>query len=211
MRPILTFVLAFTFSVTFGYTDGNDDSELLIEREGNLIYVLDFKEGDKIKLFEVNSGEHILSKTRGQIDLSQLPVGEYLLENNEGKSVVIRKNALQLVVQHVLGDSFVVEQDSQYNKNNESLNSVEDLKNHYIKIEGRLLSIDRDVDVIKVTEFKEGDKIKLFELDSQVHVISKTTDTIDLSQLPIGVYLLENNRGQSVVIEKVVDNSYSGI
>ena len=57
-----------------------------------------------------------------------------------------------------------------------------------------------------VLDFEEGDVIKLFEVKNTVHILSKTINVVDLSQLPAGIYFLENNKGESVVLEKFLDN-----
>ncbi|WP_298313436.1 hypothetical protein [uncultured Aquimarina sp.] len=195
--------LAFIFSLLF-FTNLNariEDNNLEIAREGLVVVVIDFKEGDKIKLFEVETGDHILSKTRGQIDLSQLPSGKYLLENNEGKSVVIEKTDFDIVIEEELGTEYIVEVDSDRMPVN-NMSVEEELEEYYLTSEVNPLSITRDGDLITVMDFEEGDKIKLFEVVDKVHILSKTTKLVDLTQLPTGKYILENDRGQAVMIEK---------
>ncbi|MDY8134103.1 hypothetical protein [Aquimarina sp. 2201CG5-10] len=176
------------------------DDTLRIERDGLVVSVVDFQEGDKLKLFEVESGDHILSKTRGQIDLSMLPVGKYLLENSEGKSVVIEKTNEALVLEEALGDEYVVS-DSERDMNG-SADLAEELGNYYVNSESNILNIEREGDIITVVDFAEGDKIKLFEVKYTVHILSKSVGIVDLSQLPVGKYVLENNKGESIVVEK---------
>ncbi|AXT53283.1 hypothetical protein D1818_21550 [Aquimarina sp. BL5] len=195
--------LAFIFGLLF-FTNLNariEDNNLEIAREGLVVVVIDFKEGDKIKLFEVETGDHILSKTRGQIDLSQLPSGKYLLENNEGKSVVIEKTDFDIVIEEELGTEYIVEVDSDRMPVN-NMSVEEELEEYYLTSEVNPLSITRDGDLITVMDFEEGDKIKLFEVVDKVHILSKTTKLVDLTQLPTGKYILENDRGQAVMIEK---------
>ncbi|WP_299245655.1 hypothetical protein [uncultured Aquimarina sp.] len=195
--------LAFIFSLLF-FTNLNariEDDSLEIAREGLVVVVVDFKEGDKIKLFEVETGDHILSKTRGQIDLSQLPSGKYLLENNEGKSVVIEKTDLDIFIEEELGTDYIVEVDSDSMPINDK-SVEEELEEYYLTSEVNPLSITREGDLITVVDFEEGDKIKLFEVVDKVHILSKTTKLVDLTQLPTGKYILENDRGQAVMIEK---------
>ncbi|WP_299213899.1 hypothetical protein [uncultured Aquimarina sp.] len=195
--------LAFIFSLLF-FTNLNariEDNNLEIAREGLVVVVVDFKEGDKIKLFEVETGDHILSKTRGQIDLSQLPSGKYLLENNEGKSVVIEKTDFDIVIEEELGTEYIVEVDSDSMPVND-MSVEEELEEYYLTSEVNPLAITRDGDLITVVDFEEGDKIKLFEVVDKVHILSKTTKLVDLTQLPTGKYILENDRGQAVMIEK---------
>ncbi|WP_299261363.1 hypothetical protein [uncultured Aquimarina sp.] len=195
--------LAFIFSLLF-FINLNariEDDNLEIAREGLVVVVVNFKEGDKIKLFEVETGDHILSKTRGQIDLSQLPSGKYLLENNEGKSVVIEKTDLDIFIEEELGTDYIVEIDSDSMPVND-MSVEEELEEYYLTSEVNPLAITRDGDLITVVDFEEGDKIKLFEVVDKVHILSKTTKLVDLTQLPTGKYILENDRGQAIMIEK---------
>ncbi|GAA4270976.1 hypothetical protein U6A24_03670 [Aquimarina gracilis] len=182
----------------------NDDT-LTVEKDGLIVEVVDFQEGDKLKLFEVETGDHILSKTRAQIDLSQLPVGAYLLENNQGKSVVINRLEEDLKVDGAIDaihNEFLLERDSQRAYMDADIDVEEEYANYYENAETDLLAIEREGDIITVLYFEEGDKIKLFEVKNTVHILSKTTNFVDMSQLPAGVYVLENNKGESVVVEK---------
>ncbi len=185
----------------------NDDT-LTVEKDGLVVEVVDFEEGDKLKLFEVETGDHILSKTHGQIDLSQLPVGSYLLENNEGKSIVIDRLEEELKVDGAISaihNDFLLERDSKRIYMPAEIDVEQEYVQYYENAETNLLAIEREGDLITVVDFEEGDKIKLFEVKNTVHILSKTTNFVDLSQLPEGVYVLENSRGDSVVIEKFLD------
>ncbi|SHJ55247.1 hypothetical protein [Aquimarina spongiae] len=184
------------------------DGDLKVEKDGLVVVVLDFEEGDKIKLFEIETGEHILSKTHSEIDLSQLPIGSYLLENNEGQSVVIDRMEEELKVDgaiNAIHNDFLLERDSARAMVPAEIDVEQEYMHYYDNAETNLLAITREGDVITVQDFEEGDKIKLFEVKNTVHVLTKTTNFVDLSQLPAGVYVLENDRGDSVVVEKFVD------
>ncbi len=186
----------------------SNDDDLTVEKDGLVVEVIDFKEGDKLKLFEIETGDHILSKTHGQIDLSQLPVGSYLLENNEGKSIVIDRLEEELNVDGAISaihNDFLIERDSKRVYMPADINVEQEYVHYYENAETNLLAIEREGDVITVIDFVEGDKIKLFEVKNTVHILSKTSNFVDLSQLPIGVYVLENNKGESVVVEKYSD------
>ena len=184
------------------------DGDLKVEKDGLVVVVLDFEEGDKIKLFEIETGEHILSKTHSEIDLSQLPIGSYLLENNDGESVVIDRMEEELKVDgaiNAIHNDFLLERDSARVMVPAEIDVEQEYMHYYDNSETNLLAITREGDVITVEDFEEGDKIKLFEVKNTVHVLTKTTNFVDLSQLPAGVYVLENDRGDSVVVEKFVD------
>ncbi|EZH72927.1 hypothetical protein ATO12_22625 [Aquimarina atlantica] len=207
MKSIACFFSLFLFLNSYA----NDLDQILeVEKEGLVVVVVDFQDGDKIKLFEVESGDHILSKTHGEIDLSQLPMGSYLLENNQGQSVVIVRMEedinIEGAIENVESD-FVVEYDSERANMPSEVNVEEEFVHYYENSETNLLEITREGDFVTVVNFEEGDKIKLFEVKNTVHILSKTTNFVDLSQLPVGVYVLENNRGESVVVEKFVDNN----
>jgi len=197
----------FIFSLFFFLNNyaNNDDQTLSVEKDGLVVIVLDFEEGDKIKLFELETGDHILSKTYSQIDLSQLPVGSYLLENSYGKSVVINRLEEELNVDgaiETIHNDFLVEMDSKKALMPAEIDVEQEFIHYYDKTQTNLLAITREGDMITVVDFEEGDKIKLFELKNTVHILSKTTNYVDMSQLPEGVYVLENGNGDSVVIEK---------
>lgn len=200
----------FTYIITllfFINASANYVSDTLqIEKEGFIVSVVDFQEGDEIKLFEAETMVHVLSKTRGQVDLSMLPVGKYLLENNEGKSVIIEKGDQELIVDQALTDEYVVN-DSQFVDNKESYTTAEELNTYYTDTDSNLLDISREGDKITVLDFEEGDRIKLFEVKNTVHILTKSSYTVDLSQLPDGVYVLKNNRGKSIVVEKFSDDN----
>jgi len=197
MKTFLPILITFFIFITKASATDND---LHIEREGFTVTVIDFQDGDKIKLFEVETGDHVLSKTRGQIDLSQLPKGKYLLENNLGASVVVEKRETDIYIEEALGTDYIVEKDAISNRGNTDLE--EDLSNLYSASQANKLHIDRKGDLITIIDFEEGDKIKLFEVIDRVHVLSKTSEEVDLTQLAEGKYILENNKGQSVIVEK---------
>ncbi|TSE10649.1 MULTISPECIES: hypothetical protein [Aquimarina] len=203
-------LIAYIFSLfLFLNSYANDmDQSLEVEMDGLVVMVVDFQEGDKIKLFEVETGDHVLSKTHGEIDLSQLPMGSYLLENNEGRSVVIERLEEEISIEGVIEHSetdFVLENDSERTFVPADINVEQEFIHYYENAETNLLAVEREGDIVKVIDFEDGDKIKLFEVKNTVHVLSKTTNYVDLSQLPAGVYVLENDRGDSVVLEKFVD------
>ncbi len=206
MKTIMYFLSFFLFLGV--YANGNDET-LEVEKDGLVVEVVGFQEGDKIKLFEVATGDHILSKSHGQIDLSMLPVGDYLLENSEGKSTVIQRLETEINIEGIIAkvdNEFVLERDSERAYVSSDVNVEEEFINYYENTQTDLLEITREGDVVTVIDFEEGDKIKLFEVKDTVHILSKTTNFVDLSQLPAGVYVLENNKGESVVVEKFLSN-----
>ncbi|MEW7280080.1 hypothetical protein ABW636_15910 [Aquimarina sp. 2201CG1-2-11] len=207
MKSIVFFLISIFF---VGNICANDtDQSLEVEKEGLVVSVVNFEEGDKIKLFDVESGDHILSKTHGDIDLSQLPIGMYLLENTHGKSVMIERFEEEIQIEGVLetaNNDFVLERDSVRADMPSKVNEEEEFINYYENTQRDLLAIEREGDVITVVDFEEGDVIKLFEVKNTVHILSKTINIVDLSQLPAGIYFLENNKGESVVLEKFLDN-----
>ncbi|MFD2565344.1 hypothetical protein [Aquimarina rubra] len=90
MKKLLLIFSLMCATVLFG-NNGNDES-LIVRRNGNIITVVDFKDGDKVKLFELKTGKIITYKTkRGIFDLSQLPAGKYLLIDKDGRKVVVDK------------------------------------------------------------------------------------------------------------------------
>ncbi|MFC5046435.1 hypothetical protein ACFSTE_03550 [Aquimarina hainanensis] len=208
MRTTLLLITLFFVTNFYAFSDNN----LQVEFDGLTVVVVNFEEGDKIKLFEVETGDHVLSKTRGQIDLSQLPIGKYLLENNEGRSIVIERgeDEIYLEEEDVLGTDYMVAEDSERATDLGDMNTAEELNNFYASTDSDELEISREGDIIIVVDFEEGDMIKLFEIKNTVHVLSKTTRTIDLSQLPFGRYVLENNRGKAIVIEKIKEEIIEG-
>lgn len=198
-------IVLLVFTLFWGVTaSANNDDVLEVEKDGLVVNVVDFKDGDKIKLFEAETGEHILSKSIGQIDLSMLPNGKYLLENNEGKSVIIERTGDEIIVEDMLTDEYVVEKDSDIIQE-EQIAMEKQLERFYHQGSSKILSIAREGDIVTVLDFQEGDEIKLFEVKDTVHILSKTEGFVDLSQLPVGVYFIENNRGESVIVEKLVD------
>ncbi len=207
MKSIVFFLISIFF---VGNICANDtDQSLEVEKEGLVVSVVNFEEGDKIKLFDVESGDHILSKTHGDIDLSQLPIGMYLLENTHGQSVMIERFEEEIQIEGVLetaNSDFVLERDSVRADMPSKVNEEDEFINYYENTQRDLLAIEREGDVITVVDFEEGDVIKLFEVKNTVHILSKTINVVDLSQLPAGIYFLENNKGESVVLEKFLDN-----
>ncbi len=209
MKLITCFFSLFLF---FNCYANNNDGILTVEKDGLVVEVLDFQDGDKIKLFEIETGDHILSKTHAQIDLSQLPVGSYLLENNEGKSIVIDRLEEDLRVDGAISaihNDFLLERDSKKSLVPADINVEQEFIRYYENSETNLLAIEREGDMITVVNFEEGDKIKLFEVKNTVHILSKTSNFVDLSQLPAGMYVLENNKGESVVVEKYSESDNS--
>ncbi|WP_299606675.1 hypothetical protein [uncultured Aquimarina sp.] len=202
-------VTALIFSLFLSLTIfANEDNKLTVQQDGMTIEVLNFEDGDKLKLFELESGDHILSKSYSFIDLSQLPIGSYVLENNEGKSVIIDRQEEELIIDGAvvsIEEDFVVEADSELVAE-EDVNVEEEFINTYVNKNDNLLAIERNGDVIEVIDFEDGDKLKLFEVKDTVHVLSKTTNVIDLSQLPVGLYVLENSKGASVIVEKFIES-----
>ncbi|WP_405205645.1 hypothetical protein [Aquimarina sp. LLG6339-5] len=204
-------VIALIFSLFLSLIiSANEDNKLTVHMDGLTVEVLNFEEGDKLKLFELETGDHILSKSYSLIDLSQLPVGSYLLENNEGKSLVINRQEEELMIDGAVilqEEEFIVEDDAQLAdvSGDEEMNVEKDFINNYVNSNQNLLNIEREGDVIVVLDFEDGDKLKLFEVKDTIHVLSKTTNEIDLSQLPVGLYILENSKGDSVVVEKFIE------
>ncbi|WP_299213914.1 hypothetical protein [uncultured Aquimarina sp.] len=187
----------------------NANNALAVYQDGLTVEVVDFVEGDKLKLFELETGDHILSKSYSRIDLSQLPIGSYLLENNQGQSVVIDRLEEELMIEGAVilqEEEFTVEGDNEIVLDeNEEINAEEVTIENYISPNENQLAIQREGSLIIVLDFEEGDKLKLFEVKDTIHVLSKTTNIIDLSQLPVGVYLLENSKGDSVIVEKFTE------
>ncbi|WP_299184514.1 hypothetical protein [uncultured Aquimarina sp.] len=204
-------VIALIFSLFLSLIiSANEDNKLTVHMDGLTVEVLNFEEGDKLKLFELETGDHILSKSYSLIDLSQLPVGSYLLENNAGKSLVINRQEEELMIDGAVilqEEEFIVEDDAQLAdvSGDEEMNVEKDFINNYVNSNQNLLNIEREGDVIVVLDFEDGDKLKLFEVKDTIHVLSKTTNEIDLSQLPVGLYILENSKGDSVVVEKFIE------
>lgn len=204
-------VTALIFSIFLSVSVfANDDNDLAVYQDGLIVEVVNFKEGDKLKLFELETGDHILSKTYARVDLTQLPIGSYVLENNEGKSIVIDRLEEQLMVDGAIivqEEDFVVEKDSEFLEETEE--NVADAIPHsntaVVSTKKNLLSIQREGNTVTVLDFEKGDKLKLFEVKDLIHVLSKTTNVIDLSQLPTGQYVLENSKGDSVIIEKFTE------
>ncbi|MDH7444442.1 hypothetical protein [Aquimarina sp. 2201CG14-23] len=90
MKKLLLIFSLFCATVLFG--NNWSDEDLIVSRNGDIITVVDFKDGDKVKLFELRTGKIITYKTkRGIFDLSQLPIGKYLLIDKKGRKVVVEK------------------------------------------------------------------------------------------------------------------------
>ncbi|MHA7058200.1 hypothetical protein ACWGOQ_0013340 [Aquimarina sp. M1] len=191
----------------------NNDDELSVYQDGLIVEVADFEDGDELKLFELETGVHILSKSYSRVDLSQLPLGSYLLENNKGASIVIDRLEEELIIDDAAiaqEKEFVIDEtDDIVLENNEEVHTEEVPAEEYITPKDNQLAIQREGSIVVVLDFEEGDKLKLFEVKDTVHVLSKTTNVIDLAQLPVGVYLLENNRGDSVIVEKYTESQNS--
>jgi len=90
MKKTLPIFILLISLITFA----NDGGKLIVEQDGFIVEVMYFEEGDRLKLFEIETGDHVLSKTHAQIDLSFLSVGSYLLENNQGQSIGIQKRRI---------------------------------------------------------------------------------------------------------------------
>ncbi|WP_299315421.1 hypothetical protein [uncultured Aquimarina sp.] len=208
-------VIALIFSLFLSISIfANADNTLAVYQDGLVVEVVDFEEGDKLKLFEVETGDHILSKSYSRIDLSQLPIGSYLLENNQGQSIVINRQEEKLMIEGAVvlqEEEFVVGGGTEIvlDENGE-INAEEVTIENYISPKENQLAIEREGSLVIVLDFEEGDKLKLFEVKDTIHVLSKTTNVIDLSQLPVGVYLLENSKGDSVIVEKFTE-AQSGV
>ncbi len=197
MKKITLALLTIITSISFAFATENEENKLEIETQGYMITVLDFQEGDEIRLFEAETGVHILSKTRGFVDLSQLPNGTYVLENTNGKTTTIERTEIELSVAPPLGTAYVVNEDA-----------PEETEEDELAEELRLLENRKSIDIIQegnmvtVVDFKEGDAIKLFEIKDTVHVLTKSTGVIDLTLLETGKYFIENKEGAVAFIEK---------
>ncbi|WP_298313426.1 hypothetical protein [uncultured Aquimarina sp.] len=203
-------VIALIFSLFLSISiSANTDNALAVYQDGLVVEVVDFEEGDKLKLFELETGDHILSKSYSRIDLSQLPIGSYLLENNQGQSIVIDRQEEELMIEGAVilqEEEFTVEEGNEIVLDeNVEINAEEVTVENYISPNENQLTIQREGSLVIVLDFEEGDKLKLFEVKDTIHVLSKTTNIIDLSQLPVGVYLLENSKGDSVIVEKFTE------
>lgn len=180
-----------------------DNEDLNVEKKGLSIEVVDFEDGDKLKLFEINTGDHVLSKSYSQVDLSQLPEGTYLLEDNHGKSIQIDKKADALYID----ESLVSYQEKVEFVTDAEFATEEEIATMHRELgkssgeAGRFLEVQRIGNIIKVLNFETGDKLKLFQIKDNTHILTKTIDTIDLSDLPHGSYLLENKKGLTAIIE----------
>ncbi len=193
-------ILSFLFVFSFAFATDNKEKELEIQTEGYIVTVLDFRDGDEIKLFEAETGVHILSKTRDYIDLSQLPNGLYVIENANGKSTTIERTEIELYVAPPLDSSYIVTEDaSEKTEDEETLEELSLLKNR------QAIDIKQEGNIITVLNFEEGDVIKLFEIKNTVHVLTKSTGVIDLTLLEPGKYFIENKKGAVAFIEKLAN------
>ncbi len=193
-------ILSFLFVFSFAFATDNKEKELEIQTEGYIVTVLDFRDGDEIKLFEAETGVHILSKTRDYIDLSQLPNGLYVIENANGKSTTIERTEIELYVAPPLDSSYIVTEDaSEKTEDEETLEELSLLKNR------QAIDIKQEGNIITVLNFEEGDVIKLFEIKNTVHVLTKSTGVIDLTFLEPGKYFIENKKGAVAFIEKLAN------
>ena len=200
MKKITLLSILFVLSL---HLFANEDMILQVLTEGYSVTVIEFEDGDVIKLFDVASGDHILSKTHNYIDLSQLPSGEYLLENSKGQSTIIQRLELDLFVieERVLGTDYVVTDTIEHDENNGDTSEVEMAS---LLSSSDPLKITRVGSTITVNDFHEGDKIKLFEIKNTVHILTKTTNKIDLSQIAPGKYFIENStNGRIAIVSKV--------
>jgi len=166
------------------------------------------------KLFVAETEEHILSKSYAIVDLSQLPVGAYLLENNRGESIVINRLEETIQIDAIMNEVAEEEYDTVAAENDVDtvyetevvyeavVNVEEEVAELYTGAKRGSLNINREGDLVTVLDFKDGDKIKLFEVEDDTHILTKTSNLIDLSLLAAGEYLLENSNGDSVVIKK---------
>lgn len=181
------------------------DDDLKVRKEGNEVIIVNFKDGDKIKLFELETGYHILTKRRGRIDLSQLPNGKYKIVDNHGKYAEIEKTDLDIVTNdEPLGSDFVVEEDAPlYNGDEDEVDTAEELELYYYMLEFNPLEIEQEGNMVTILDFEAGDIIKVFEFQSKNHVITKYEHFLDLTSLPEGRYLLENNHNQIAVVERI--------
>lgn len=193
-------LLLVTSTTLFANTE---KEELEIQQEGQVVTIVNFEEGSKIKVFETATGIHILSKKRGQVDLSQLPEGSYTIIDNYGRTIQIVNDG-EGVIENAPTNTFeVVEDASEVIENNvESTFENEDYANHS---ENRFdsLEIAQEENTVTITNFEDGDEIIVFEFQGKTHVLTKKSDSVDLSQLPSGKYLFENNKNQIAIVEKM--------
>jgi len=104
-------------------------------------------------------------------------------------------------------DEFLLEHDSERSKfSKDDMDVNKEFVRYYRNSQTNLLAIEREGNMITIVDFEEGDTLKLFEVRNTVHVLSKTSNYVDMTQLPVGVYVLENDRGDSVVIEKFAES-----
>ncbi len=82
-------VICFICVAIQGYANDNLSEKLEISHTGSIVNIVDFQEGDTLRLFEFTTADIVLKKTYGEIDFFQLAEGRYVLENTEGKKVLI--------------------------------------------------------------------------------------------------------------------------
>ncbi|UZO79297.1 hypothetical protein NBT05_09970 [Aquimarina sp. ERC-38] len=178
----------------------NTEKEALeVRQEGQIVTVTNFEEGNKIKVFETVSGVHVLSKKRGQIDLSQLPEGSYTIIDNSGRTVEVI-NTGEIVEIDETTNEFLITEDAPLVVENEDSTAEEQPLNdftHYQPL--KIKQVDNSIEIL---DFTDGDIIKVFEFENDIHVLTKKYNVIDLSQLPSGKYYLKNNKRQIAVVEK---------
>lgn len=193
-------LLLVTSTTLFASTE---KEELEIQQEGQVVTIVNFEEGSKIKVFETATGIHILSKKRGQVDLSQLPEGSYTIIDTYGRTIQIVNDGEEVVESTPTNTIEVVEDAPEVIENNvENTFENEEYANHS---GDRFASLEvaREGNTITVTNFEDGDEIKVFEFQGKIHVLTKKSDSVDLTQLPEGKYLFENNKNQIAIVEKM--------
>jgi len=89
MKKILIMTCSILCMAIQGYANDNPDERLEIVHTGSIIQVVDFQEGDTLRLFEFATADIVVKKTYGEIDFFQLAEGRYVLENTTGESVLI--------------------------------------------------------------------------------------------------------------------------
>ena len=182
-----------------------EKEELEIQQEGQVVTIVDFEEGDQIKVFETATGVHILSKQRGQIDLSQLPEGSYTIIDNNGRTIEVINNSEEIIT-NTLSISTEVIEDAPLLEQEEIIEAevIDNNTSESTNISAfNSLEVLQEGNHITIVDFEEGDKIKVFEYKDNIHVLTKKVDTVDLSQLPSGKYLIENSKNQIALVEKI--------
>ena len=192
-------ILLFIFTILF-YSNllANDDkNKLVIQQDDKVVTVLNFKEGDTLKLYEQVSNLHVLTSVSNKIDLSNLPVNNYYLVDHLGRKANLSNGVVNISEEEKYNNS---ESEKNENVNNNwTVAKVPELLG--VNYNGNL-KIKKDNNFIEVLDFKEGENLKLFELNGFVHVLTKSRKVIDFSQLNSGKYLLENSdTGNNILIE----------